>query len=446
MQRRSPAVVGTHQAGSHREHLKWLVTGFLVPVLGGAAVFSFLRAPNDSQPLPPDIWTELVEQAPSVSKIAELTLQPLGTAVDFVVRRDDTLERIFRQARLNLDDLATIRTLPGIKDYTDSLKPGELIKLVHLNGALLSFGRRLSETTTLSVSRDESGFSASVIDTPLEFRRVQARGVIDSSLFVSGRAAGVSADIILRMANDIFGWDIDFALDIQRGDTFAVVYEQKFREGEYLGDGRILAAEFVNEGHAVRAVRYESKDGEVSDYFAPDGKSMRKRFLRAPVEFKYISSNFNPRRLHPVLNITRAHQGVDYAAPTGTPIRAAGDGRASFVGVKGGYGKAVILEHGGNISTLYGHMSRHANGLRNGTRVKQGDIVGYVGQTGTASGPHLHYEYRLGGIHKNPRTVALPDAQPISMTYLADFQSASGPLLAELDLMAMDRVSVSASK
>jgi murein DD-endopeptidase MepM/ murein hydrolase activator NlpD len=413
------------------------------------AVFGFLKAPSDRDPLPPDVWAGLVEQAPTVATIADLSspvVEPLGTAIDFIVRRNDTLERIFRQSQLNLEDLATIRTLPGVKEHVDSLKPGELLKLVHLDGSLQSLVRRLTDTTLLSVVRDDTGFSAQVVETPLELRRMQARGVIDSSLFVSGRAAGVSADIILRMANDIFGWDIDFALDIRRGDSFAIVYEQRFRDGEYLGDGRILAAEFINEGHTYRAVRYDSNDGEVGDYFAPDGKSMRKRFLRAPVEFKYISSNFNPRRFHPVLKITRAHQGVDYAAPTGTPIRAAGDGRVSFLGVKGGYGKAVILEHGGNISTLYGHMSRHVSGMRGGARVKQGDIVGFVGQTGTASGPHLHYEYRVGGVHKNPRTVPLPDALPISSTYIESFQQATGPLLTELDHMAMERVTISASK
>jgi murein DD-endopeptidase MepM/ murein hydrolase activator NlpD len=160
---------------------------------------------------------------------------------------------------------------------------------------------------------------------------------------------------------------------------------------------------------------------------------MRKQFLRAPVDFKYISSNFNPHRFHPILNITRAHQGVDYAAPTGTPVKASGDGRASFVGVKGGYGNAIILEHGGNVSTLYGHLSRYAKDLHNGSRVKQGDVIGYVGSTGTATAAHLHYEYRINGVHKNPRTIALPDAMPIPPSYLSAFEAASASLLTQLD-------------
>ena len=205
----------------------------------------------------------------------------------------------------------------------------------------------------------------------------------------------------MRLANDIFGWKIDFALEIQPGDSFDIVYEQKYRDGQYIGDGRILAADFMNEGKQHRAVYFESADGKISDYFGPDGRSMRRQFLRAPLDFTRISSNFNPSRRHPILNTIRAHKGVDYAAPTGTVIKAAGEGRVAFVGTKGGYGRVVILEHGAGISTLYGHMSRFGKGLRNGQRVTQGDTIGYVGSSGAATGPHLHYEYRLNGVHKN---------------------------------------------
>ena len=186
-------------------------------------------------------------------------------------------------------------------------------------------------------------------------------------------------------------------------------------------------------GTLHRAVWFESKDGQVGDYFAPDGRSMRRQFLRAPLDFTRISSSFNPRRRHPILNTIRAHKGVDYAAPSGTVIKAAGDGRVSFAGTKGGYGRVVILEHGGGVSTLYGHMSRFAKGTRNGQRVKQGRTIGYVGSSGAATGPHLHYEYRVNGVHKNPRTVPLPDAAPISLAYMSDFQSRSATLLARLD-------------
>jgi murein DD-endopeptidase MepM/ murein hydrolase activator NlpD len=272
-----------------------------------------------------------------------------------------------------------------------------------------------------------------VIATPVELRTIRTHGTIDSSLFNAARAAGVSAELIMRLANDIFGWKIDFALEIQPGDSFDIVYQQKYRDGEYIGDGDILAADFMNDGKLYRALQFSSSDKEVSGYFDEDGRSMKRQFLRAPLDFTRISSNFNPSRRHPILNTIRAHKGVDYAAPTGTIIKAAGDGRVAFAGRKGGYGNAIILEHGAGISTLYGHMSRFAKGMRAGMRVSQGQTIGFVGSTGAATGPHLHYEYRINGVHKNPRTVPLPDAKPIPEQYMAEFRGHSGPLLADLD-------------
>jgi murein DD-endopeptidase MepM/ murein hydrolase activator NlpD len=180
-------------------------------------------------------------------------------------------------------------------------------------------------------------------------------------------------------------------------------------------------------------VWFESADGKVKGYYTPEGKGMRKAFLRAPVDFTRVSSNFNPNRLHPVLKTRRPHQGVDYAARTGTPIMAAGDGRVISAGVNGGYGKAVVLQHGGNVTTLYAHMSRIAPGMRAGRRVSQGEVIGYVGMTGLASGPHLHYEYRVNGVHKNPRTVELPKADPVPAARRAEFAAVTAPLIAELD-------------
>jgi murein DD-endopeptidase MepM/ murein hydrolase activator NlpD len=252
-------------------------------------------------------------------------------------------------------------------------------------------------------------------------------------LFVAARAAGLKPETILQLANEIFGWEIDFALDIRPGDRFSLTYEQKYRNDKHIGDGRILAAEFVNDGETHRAIYYTSADDKIRDYFTPDGRSTRRQFLRAPLDFTRVSSNFNLRRRHPILNVIRAHQGVDYAAPTGTVIKAAGDGRVSFIGTRGGYGRVVILEHGGGVSTLYGHMSRFARGLRRGERVKQGETIGHVGSSGAATGPHLHYEYRVNGRHKNPRTVPLPSAAPIPAQYRADFQTKADLLLADLE-------------
>jgi murein DD-endopeptidase MepM/ murein hydrolase activator NlpD len=414
------------------DHVRWLIAGLLPPLLGGMLAFNLM----DSEPAAPpgptlDLIRVTARALPELPR--EIPQEPLGQTVEFVVRRNDTLERIFRSLKLSLNDLASIRSLPDVRDSLDILRPGDLITLVHADGLVQALKRRISDTQTLEVLRADDGFSAKVVETPLEIRTVERHGRIDSSLFNAARAVGVGSGVIMQLANDIFGWDIDFALEIRPGDEFSVVYEQKYRDGEYLGDGNVLAAEFVNSGHAYRAVRFESDDGEVADYFTPEGRSMRKQFLRAPVDFTRISSNFNPRRMHPILNRIRAHQGVDYAAPNGTPIKAAGDGKVEFEGWQGGYGRAIILQHGGGITTLYGHMSGFARGLRVGQRVRQGQVIGYVGHSGAATGPHLHYEYRVGGAHKNPRTVPLPDAKPIPPSYMAAFQASAGRLLSELD-------------
>jgi len=418
------------------DHLRWLVSGLLPPLVGGILIFNAYDsgpATDAAHGVTPQLdLIEITAQAlPELPP--ETHRQPLGQTVEFVVRRNDTLERIFRQLKLSLSDLASIRDLPDARASLDFLRPGDLITLVHADGLVQALNRRISDTQTLEIMREADGFSAQVIETPLEIRTVERHGHIDTSLFNAARAVGVGSGVIMQLANDIFGWDIDFALEIRPGDEFTVIYEQRYRDGKLIGDGNVLAAEFVNAGHAYRAVRFESEDGEVADYFTPEGRSMRKQFLRAPVDFTRISSNFNPRRLHPILNRIRAHQGVDYAAPNGTPIKAAGDGKVEFEGWKGGYGRAVILQHGGGVTTLYGHMSGFARGLRTGQRVRQGQIIGYVGHSGAATGPHLHYEYRINGVHKNPRTVPLPNAKPIPPSYMAAFQQSADRLLTELD-------------
>ena len=232
---------------------------------------------------------------------------------------------------------------------------------------------------------------------------------------------------------DIFGWDIDFVLDVRPGDTFAVTYSEIWRDGKYVKDGPIEAAEFVNQGREFRAVRYADPDGD-SHYYTPDGRSMHKAFLRAPVEFTRVSSRFNSARLHPILNRIRAHKGVDYAAPIGTPVKAAGDGSIRFAGVMGGYGNVVEIEHSRSVMTVYGHLSRFARGTRVGAHVTQGTVIAYVGMTGLATGPHLHYEYRVNGVFKNPQTVPLPSAAPIDARYRDDFLARTAPLLATLDV------------
>lgn len=402
---------------------RWLMAVMMLPLLGGALAYVFTHNPAAN--------TYQESTAPA-AEAPDLALPP-GEKLDFIVRRHDTLERIFRRLKLSLTDLAAILSLPGARQALNQIRPGEKVTVVHEDGTVHALNRRISETEILSVTRADNGFAAEVITTPIETRAAHASGTIETSLFVAARAAGVSPETIMQLANDIFGWEIDFALDIRPGDRFHLVYEKKYRDGMYLGDARILSAEFVNAGERHRAIHFASADGKIDSYFTPDGRSMRRQFLRAPLDFRRVSSNFNPRRRHPILNYIHAHQGVDYAAATGTSIKAAGDGRVSFVGKKGGYGKVVILEHGGGISTLYAHMSEFVRGVRPGQRVIQGQNIGYVGSTGDTTGPHLHYEYRVNGIHKNPRTVRLPDAAPIPAEYLADFRSKAGAPLAALE-------------
>lgn len=369
---------------------------------------------------------------PALSKVVPIVAQQasVATIAEIIVGRNDTLDSIFRRAAFNLSDLAAIRKLPGIRQSLDFLRPGDAIKVSHNDGDIQELTRKVSETQTLHVVREDAGFTVKMIDNPVEVRTRTAAATIDSSLFQAAEGSGISDNIALKLAN-VFAWDIDFVLDIREGDRFTAVYEQIYQDGKYLHDGDVLAAEFVNNGKTYRAVRFVSSSGSAG-YYTPNGLAMRKAFLRAPVEFSRISSAFNPHRLHPILNTIRGHMGTDYAAPTGTPVHAAGDGRVSFAGTKGGYGNALIIAHGGEVSTLYGHMSRFARNMHVGTHVQQGDVIGYVGMTGLATGPHLHYEFLMNGVHKNPQTVQLPGAEPLHAADLEKFRAQSAPLIADL--------------
>ena len=269
---------------------------------------------------------------------------------------------------------------------------------------------------------------------------VARAGIIRSSLFGAADDADMPDSVAIQLA-DIFGGDIDFLRDLRKGDHFSVVYEMVYRDGLPMHTGRVLAAEFVNKGKALRAVFFVTSDNGQGGYYAPDGKNMRKSFLRSPLEFSRITSGFGMRR-HPLFNNWRAHTGVDYAAPTNTRIRATGDGVVQFAGRKGGYGNAVIIRHGGQNSTLYGHMNHFARGIRPGVRVAQGETIGYVGQTGWATGPHVHYEFRVNGVARNPLTIALPAARPVPSAQMAAFRSQTTGLVAQLDLLSSTNVAL----
>ena len=390
-----------------------------------AAVSLSVAAP----PVTVDFSDDLSADAPLASA-SIAPIEPPGIILDLLVKRGDTLEVLFRRNGLSLPDLAAMVALPDASGALRLLKPGDRLEIAHRDGHVLSLHREIDDIRLLSIARQETGFAANTIEREVDVRTTGAHGEIESSLFEAGSVASMSDRTTMDMAG-IFEWDIDFIQDVREGDSFTVIYEELWRDGVKLRDGEIVAAEFVNQGKSFRAARFRDESGRTG-YFTPEGRSVRKAFIRAPLNFTRISSNFNPSRRHPVLNTIRAHRGVDYAAPTGTPIRAAGDGKVLVRGVQGGYGNTIVLQHGGNITTLYGHLSRFAS-ARTGGRVTQGDVIGYVGSSGLATGPHLHYEYRVNGVHRNPRTVALPPADPIAAEQQSVFRTETEPLWRQLD-------------
>jgi len=348
------------------------------------------------------------------------------------IKSGDTLSGIFDRVGLSQQELHQILNQKESRDTLRDIQPGKQISflLAGKDRQLQTLSYAIDATQTLKIQRGKNGFQTNIIQHPLERRLRFASGVIDSSLFLSARKAGLPDKITMEMA-DVFGWDIDFALDIRSGDRFTVLYEELYRDGEKVRSGNILGAEFTNQDKSLAAIRYTNPEGHPG-YYSPDGMRMRKAFRRTPVEFSRISSRFG-KRYHPILNRMRAHKGVDYAAPTGTPIRATSDGKVVHKGRKGGYGRTVILKHGKRYNTLYAHMSRYGRGLRSGQSVKQGQIIGYIGQSGSATGPHLHYEFRVDGVHHNPLTVRLPKALPIDKKYQQDFKMIAQQTLAQME-------------
>ncbi len=380
-------------------------------------------------PSPPDAATAAAPAAAAPPIAA--TAAPIRETTRTVVP-GDTLERIFRDEGLAPSELAALRADPDLRRRIDRIVPGDELRLRIDDGRLLAFERRLSATETLRAERAPDGSLRSELRVdPLEHSLRTTGAVIEGSLFQSADLAGISDTTAFKIAG-IFRWDIDFVLDIRPGDRFDLTYETLSQDGVPVGDGELLAVQFINQGQTYRAVRW-TPPGGTPDYFTPDGRSLRKAFLRAPLEFSRVSSRFNLYRRHPILNRMRAHRGVDYAAPIGTPVRAAGGGRVAFVGIKGGYGNVIEIVHPGGVRTVYGHLSRFSRGLRSGTVVEQGRVIGHVGMTGLATGPHLHYEYLQNGVHKDPQKVPLPKAEPVPARHMAAFRAHADPLLAGLD-------------
>lgn len=371
----------------------------------------------------------------NLEPVAQLSSEPELDWQEITVKSGDNLSLLFPKIGLTARDVYEVaQSGDSIKPLLN-LKPGQVLRfgLSHTDEktSLKKLELKLSPIETLQLTRTENGYTSATLTREVDSRQKQVAGRIESSLFEAGQKAGMSDKLIMEMAH-IFGWDIDFALDLRQGDSFKVIFEESFLDGKKFDDGDILAAEFTNRGNTFRAIRYTDPEGN-SHFYTPEGHSMRKTFTRTPVHFSRISSRFNPNRKHPVLKTSRPHRGVDYAAPTGTPILATGDGKVDFVGTKGGYGRTIILSHGGKYTTLYAHMSRFKKDLKKGQRVKQGQTIGYVGSSGLATGPHLHYEFRINNVHHNPLTVSLPKAKPLDAKYMADFKQRAQPLLAQLD-------------
>ena len=345
------------------------------------------------------------------------------------VRSGQTLGEVFEQVGVPAAVMLEVLALPNADKALSRVRAGaELAFDIDAQGRLRALAFERDEAARVEVRLEGDKYVENLIERPLERRLMIASGEIDSSLYAAGEKAGLGPAVINQMAN-AFSYDIDFTQDLRVGDTFQVVYEEIWRDGERLRSGGVVAASFNNRGKEFTALRYE-RNGKM-EYFDLAGRPLKKGFMRMPIEFARISSRFNPRRKHPVLGTVRAHRGVDYAAATGTPIMAAGDGRIAFAGWQNGYGRTIIIDHGRGYTTLYAHMSRLGK-YKVGQRVQQGSTIGYVGATGLASGPHLHYEFRVNGAHRDPLTVTMPKPDPLKGAELAAFRAATAPAMAQL--------------
>ena len=421
----SPRRTGIRFALAPRQ---WLA----VVVLALCGVAAFALAPGMTLPVPPT--TTIVRALP----LPELTSLDTGTAPHFRhdgrIQRGDTIGNVL--ARLGVYDpaaLAFLRADPAARPLYQ-LRPGRSLRVETDGDGLLHELRFLTGAgDMLTIARSGERLSASTAPAPVELRWSIAAGEIRSSLFAAADAAGLPDAVTLQLA-DVFAADIDFFKDLQRGDRFSVVYEMRYVDGEAVGAGRIVAAEFDNRGKTHRAFLFRDADGS-ENYYTADGAAMRRAFLRSPMEFSRVTSGFSNARFHPILQTWRAHRGVDYAAPAGTPVRATGNGKVVFAGRQGGYGNVVILEHQGVYSTVYAHLSRIGARVHNGTRVTLGEVIGYVGQTGWATGPHLHYEFRVAGVQRDPLTLAaLPGGDPLPASHRITFATRIEPASAQLAL------------
>ena len=343
------------------------------------------------------------------------------------VKSGDSLSTLFQRVGLSARDVYRVTQATKKSNSLRTLFPGDTLDFVINAGQLQKVRLIKSPLQQIIITRQEQGpYKVETITRQPDIETLFIQGAISNSLFLDGQRAGLSQKKLMELTN-IFGWDIDFALDIRVQDQFALIYEEKYLDDQFIGEGHILTAQFTNRGKIFNAIRHS--DG---NYYSPKGYSMRKAFLRSPVDFFRISSKYNPNRKHPVLKTIRPHRGVDYAAATGTPIKASGDGKVIWRGTKGGYGRTIILQHAGIYTTLYAHMSKYNSKVKKGSRVKQGQIIGYIGSSGLVTGPHLHYEFRANGVHKNPLKVKFPNVKPLNKKQMKEFKPMANAILAQL--------------
>lgn len=420
---------GGAQKGASEGKLAVRVIAGLVSLF--AVVGAFAIAPNTQ--------TETVNVRTVVETLpANIEAQPAAVRDywrETRIERGDTLSSMLARMEVNPEDAAAVLKSLNGTDALQQLKPGRVIEAnTNSNGELLQLRYMQPDGQLLEAQKSADGsFSSKEHSPPLETRVEMKSSRIDSSLFGATDAVNLPDSVAIALA-DIFSSDIDFHRDLRKGDRFTVIYESMYHNGERIKTGRILAAEFINNGKSYRAIYFQTADGH-SGYYTPSGQNLRKAFLKSPLEFSRISSGFTLARFHPILKEWRAHKGVDYAAPIGTKVKATADGVVDFVGQQHGYGNLIVLRHFGNYSTAYGHLSRFAAGLHRGEHVNQGDVIGYVGMTGMATGPHLHYEFRIAGVQHNPLSTAMPIAIPLSPAVRKQFMAASQPLVARLDMV-----------
>jgi murein DD-endopeptidase MepM/ murein hydrolase activator NlpD len=435
MQQRKNGILAQNTATQERKlRLRWLLGVSSIPLFGIITAFGIAPQTAD-QRIPVSTIVEsigLPEQLAAIDTAA--TENHLYWQSD-QVRKDDTLASLLERLNVrNEDAIDFLRRAPEASALASQLRPGRsVVAKTGEDGRLYELHYQPGVNTSLDIRLVNGAYQAEQNQVALENRTQMGAAEIRSSLFAATDEANIPDNIAIQLA-EIFSSDIDFHLDLRKGDRFSVIYEAGYSNGEMVTPGRILAAEFVNQGKTYQAVLYQEADGQ-SNYYTPEGKSLKKSFLRSPLEFSRISSGFSLARFHPVLQQWRAHKGVDYAAPVGTRVKATADGTVSFVGTQGGYGNVVMLQYPGDITTVYGHLSRFAPGLRKGQKVSQGDVIGQVGMSGLATGPHLHYEFRIRGIHRDPLKMVMPSIPPITAHNLATFQQQAEPRLSQLAML-----------